>query len=258
MPRGRSPNRDKAFEIYKQHGGKITNREIAARLDEDEKVIAVWKSRDKWNVVQQKKKERCTTKSRGGQPGNKNAVGHGGTGPPGNKNAVKTGEFESLFFDTLTPDEQELIAVLPRDKEELLLQEIQLLTVRERRMLQRVNDLKQAAEDQEKPKAEGMTKIKWKDGFGANGPIEVTEYEGVLGQIQSVEDALTRVQARKQKAIDSMHRFGFDDARLEIELMKLDVATLKVDSQDQETEDDGFLAAMDVEASSLWGDVDGD
>lgn len=56
MPRGRSPNRDKAYEIYKQHGGKITNREIAARLDEDEKVIAVWKSRDKWNVVQQKKR----------------------------------------------------------------------------------------------------------------------------------------------------------------------------------------------------------
>ena len=22
-----------------------------------------------------------------------------------------------------------------------------------------------------------MTKVKWKDGFGANGPIEVTEYE---------------------------------------------------------------------------------
>lgn len=232
MPRGRSPNRDKAYEIYKQHGGKITNREIAARLDEDEKVIAVWKSRDKWNVVQQKKKKCCTTKARGGQPGNKNAVGHGGTGPPGNKNAVKTGEFESLFFDTLTPDEQELIESMPKDKGELLLQEIQLLTVRERRMLQRVNDLKQAAEDQAEKKAEGMTKTKWKDGFGANGPIEVTEYEGVLGQIQSVEDALTRVQARKQKAIDSLHRFGFDDARLEIELMKLDIATLKVDNQD--------------------------
>ena len=258
MPRGRSPNRDKAYEIYKQHGGKITNREIAARLDEDEKVIAVWKSRDKWNVVQQKKKKCCTTKARGGQPGNKNAVGHGGTGPPGNKNAVKTGEFASLFFDTLTPDEQELIATLPRDKEELLLQEIQLMTVRERRMLQRINDLKRAAEDQDRKKAWGMTAVKWKDGFGANGPTDVTEYEGVLGQIQSVEDALTRVQARKQKAIDSLHRFGFDDARLEIELMKLDIATLKVDNQDQETEDDGFLAAMDSEAASLWGDVDGD
>jgi len=64
MARQRSPNRDKGFEIYKEHKGDITNREIANKLNEDEKKIAVWKQRDKWdnnsNVVQQKKK-RCTT-----------------------------------------------------------------------------------------------------------------------------------------------------------------------------------------------------
>lgn len=97
MARPRSPNQDRAYEIYKEHDGNITNREIAAMLGEDEKVVAVWKSRGKWNVVQQSKKS-CTTKAKGGQPGNKNAVGHGGTGPPGNKNAVTTGEFETLFL----------------------------------------------------------------------------------------------------------------------------------------------------------------
>jgi len=61
LARVRSPNRDKAFDIYKEHGGDITNREIASMLNEDEKVIAVWKSRDKWNDVQQSK-QRCTTK----------------------------------------------------------------------------------------------------------------------------------------------------------------------------------------------------
>lgn len=60
MPRHRNPNRAKAFEIYKEHGGIITNREIAKLLGEDEKVVAVWKSRDKWNVVQQSN-ESCTT-----------------------------------------------------------------------------------------------------------------------------------------------------------------------------------------------------
>ncbi len=64
MPRQRSPNRDKAFEIYKEHKGNITLREIANILNEDEKKIAVWKQRDKWNdnsnVVQQKRKC-CTT-----------------------------------------------------------------------------------------------------------------------------------------------------------------------------------------------------
>lgn len=92
MPRSRNPNRDKAFEIYKNHKGNITNREIANLLNEDEKVIAVWKGRDKWNVVQQSSKC-CTTRKRGGQVGNKNAEGHGGTGPPENKNAEKHGFF---------------------------------------------------------------------------------------------------------------------------------------------------------------------
>ena len=57
MPRPRSPNRDKAYEIYKKHNGNIENRRIAEQLDEDERLIAVWKSRDKWlkknNDVQQ-------------------------------------------------------------------------------------------------------------------------------------------------------------------------------------------------------------
>lgn len=55
MARARSPARDKAFDIYKEHKGKITNRAIAEMLDVDEKKIAVWKSRDKWNDVQQTK-----------------------------------------------------------------------------------------------------------------------------------------------------------------------------------------------------------
>lgn len=65
LPRQRSPNRDKAYDIWKEHKGNITNRQIAEQLGENEKTIAVWKQRDKWagekNVVQQKKKS-CTTK----------------------------------------------------------------------------------------------------------------------------------------------------------------------------------------------------
>ncbi|MEK4452826.1 MULTISPECIES: terminase small subunit [unclassified Paenibacillus] len=53
MPRARDPNRDRALEIWREHGGEITNRQIAEQLDIDEKKVAVWKQRDKWSVVQQ-------------------------------------------------------------------------------------------------------------------------------------------------------------------------------------------------------------
>jgi phage terminase small subunit len=55
VPRKRDPKRDEALEIYKKHDGNITNREIAKILGVDEKKVAVWKQRDKWNVVQQTK-----------------------------------------------------------------------------------------------------------------------------------------------------------------------------------------------------------
>lgn len=79
--------------------------------------------------VAKEKTQRCPRK-RGGQPGNKNAEGPWRHRTTGNKNAVKTGEFEALFFDSLDPEEKELIQAVQPNKEQLLLQEIQLLTVR--------------------------------------------------------------------------------------------------------------------------------
>lgn len=106
MARARSPNRDKAFEVYKEHGGNITNREIAKLLDISEKTISGWKVKDKWNkslngVLQ--KEIRSTPKekrNKGGQPKNKNALGNSGGAPKENKNAEKFG-----FFSKYLPEE---------------------------------------------------------------------------------------------------------------------------------------------------------
>lgn len=49
MPRARDPNRDKAFEIYKKHKGKIQNRKISKLLNVPEKTVSGWKCKDKWN-----------------------------------------------------------------------------------------------------------------------------------------------------------------------------------------------------------------
>ncbi|PPK80632.1 uncharacterized protein YjcR [Lacrimispora xylanisolvens] len=225
--------------------------EIASQLNLPEGTVRRWKSTHKWdNERSDKNSERSHKK---GPPiGNKNALGNDGGAPKENKNAVKTGEFETLFFDALEEDEKKLISMVQLDKEQLLLQEIQLLTVRERRMLKRIEDIKQAAADQTERKASGMTAVKFK----SSTEEDSTEYTGALGQIQAVEDALTRVQARKQKAIDSLHRYGFDDARLELEIMKVELEALKRDPSDQDIEDDGFMDAMNSEAAEIWGDAD--
>ncbi|MDQ0149341.1 phage terminase small subunit [Eubacterium multiforme] len=84
MGRNRSPNRDKAFEIYRENDGRITPKEIADRLNERLNNIYTWKVKDKWEK-----------KIKQGAPlGNKNAVGNkGGAAPKGNLNNFKHGMY---------------------------------------------------------------------------------------------------------------------------------------------------------------------
>ncbi|MBO3311647.1 terminase small subunit [Clostridium perfringens] len=49
MARARSPNRDKAFEIYKDHDGDIKLIDIAKELNIKDSQIRKWKSQDSWD-----------------------------------------------------------------------------------------------------------------------------------------------------------------------------------------------------------------
>jgi uncharacterized protein YjcR len=85
MSRPRSPNRDKAYEIYKKFNGKITSKEIATLLDENENNINCWRTQDKW---------RKRFNKVGAPYGNKNAIGNkGGRAPKGNYNSFKYGNY---------------------------------------------------------------------------------------------------------------------------------------------------------------------
>lgn len=242
MARTRSPNRDRAYELWKERGGKIANREIAAALGEDEKKIAVWKQRDKWSVVQQsesvvqQKKDCCTTrkpkKKRGGQPGNGNAKGHGaplgnknavgnrGGAPPGNKNALISGKYERIFFSCLDEEEQEIYEKLNTDELALIDMELKILTIRERKMMARLRETEKKKEDIE----ERITQV-----VGAS-TLKNAVYDEVAGQMKDasvttlvpkeivqmkksnlekilrIERDLTDIQAKKTKAIDTKHR----------------------------------------------------
>ena len=131
-------------------------------------------------------------------------------------------------------------------------------------MLKRIEALKllEQAPDPEEQDGEfgkapsGMSVTKYKSGMEKGKPTILKEYEGILGQIQSIEDALTRVQARRQRAIEALHKFGYDDAHLELETMKFELELLKQDGQNEDDTDDGFLEAMNASAENVWGDED--
>lgn len=49
MPKQRSPDRDKAFQIYKEHNGDIPLVDIASELSISEGTVRGWKSKDRWD-----------------------------------------------------------------------------------------------------------------------------------------------------------------------------------------------------------------
>lgn len=139
LPRIRSPERDKAFEIYKKSGGKIELVKIAEQLGVPEGTIRGWKNKDKWeqqiNGTLQKKTERSKRK-KGGQPNNKNAVGNkGGSAPEGNINAVKHGAYQTIYAQFLPESEREIYNQMPSDAD--LEAEIKLLRLKMARLLNR-------------------------------------------------------------------------------------------------------------------------
>ena len=112
MGRARDPNRDKAFEIYKQNNGNITNRNIGDMLGVPEKTISVWKLRDKWSNCSTSKDECSTSKRKRGAPkGNKNSKG----GSIGNQNALKHGLFAKYLPQEVYEIAQELSEKQPID-----------------------------------------------------------------------------------------------------------------------------------------------
>lgn len=111
---------EQAKEMYLQ-GQKLV--EIASQLNLPEGTVRRWKCTHKWDSERSGKKSERSHRKKGGQPGNKNAVGNDGGAPEQNKNAEKYG-----FFSKYLPDETREIfsAIEQADPLDLLWHQIQI------------------------------------------------------------------------------------------------------------------------------------
>ena len=141
--------RDKAYKDYLK-GAKY--KDIAEKYGVPLNTVKSWASRywkdkDKKELRVATKKKKVATQNgnkgkqgrRGAPEGNLNAVGNNGGAPKGNQNAFKHGGYSQIYWDTLSEEEQELIDELPRDEETNLIMQIQLYTVRERRLMRAIS-----------------------------------------------------------------------------------------------------------------------
>jgi uncharacterized protein YjcR len=201
-------------------------KDIAEKYGVSINTVKSWVRRYDWAKKKKcaHKEEGCTPKKRGAPKGNKNAVGNSGGGAPkGNKNAVTTGEFERLFFSDLNDEEKQLIQSIEYEKKVLLRQEIALLTVREKRILQRIEEAKKKTGGLSiKDVTTRKTEITGNLLSGKQSQNEtITHALSTFELISRLEEALTRIQAKKIKCIDSLNKIEVDEKKLYLEERKL-------------------------------------
>lgn len=219
MPKPRSPNREKSFEIYKEHDGNIENRRIAEMLGISEKTVGGWKCKDAWesrlNGVLQSK-ERSTPKEKGAQPGNQNAVGHGA--PEQNKNAEKYG-----FFSKYLPEETvSIIQEMPTDSLDILWDQIQIAYA----AIIRAQNIMYVRDRDDKT----IEKIEEKDG-------NVTGERWEVQQAWDKQANFLQAQARAQKTLEGLIK-QYDELLhkrwdLATEEQKARIAALKAKVEDK-------------------------
>ena len=246
MAKQRSPNRDKAFKLFKEADGNIMNREIAQQLNISEKTVGGWKSKDKWNqkingVLQSS--TRSTPNKVGASDGNQNAKGNKGNSkaaPPNkNKNAIKTGEYETIYSEYLTDEEKSLFDKQV-DSSFVLSQEIHLLRVRQLRMLRRLEQAENGLNDNEKSILYELRGRKTLiEAKGKKIPVDVDKelmqteiQERVTRKIDDVlriEEALTRVSAQLARYIKQYEEIDLIYARTRYTIAQTEKALLNND-----------------------------
>lgn len=244
MARERSPNRDKAYEIYIQYEGRITSKEIAKLLDEKINNINTWRVKDKWS----KKFNKI-----GAPFGNKNAIGNkGGRAPLGNTNSFKYGNYSKRIPLAVKNIMEELDVENPLEKlwRSICLQEARIINMQEIMHVEDKND---------------MTKELKKEVYGDKRSS--TEYEIQFAwdkeaNLINAQSKAFNTLAKLMKQYDEMLHANWDIAteeqKLRVERLKVQIQNPELnhrrdhDSKKLELERERFEHTKKMDESKVW------
>lgn len=235
MPRVQSAERKKAREIYEEHNGQITNREIANILGISEKSVSGWKCKDNWTgnkrSTPNENKRSTPKRKRGGQPGNHNA-----TGPPGNRHAEKHG-----FYTKWLPEETlAIIGEMPEDPIDVLWSQIKLQYA----AVIRAQKLMYVKDQNDKTKE----KIEYKDGNVIGEKWEVQQAWDKHETFMNAQSRSAATLLRMIKEYDEMLHKNWEDVTEEqkARIEQLRAQTNKLKSDVDNTPDEGTQNTMDA------------
>lgn len=237
MPRAPNEKIEQAKELFDK-GCKMV--EISVALSIPEGTVRSWKKRYQWDATLQTKKRNVANK-KGGQPGNKNSVGHKSSTPETNKRAERHG-----FFSKWLPSEtMEIMNCIEHSNPiDLLWDNIQLQYA----AIIRAQNLMYVRDQSD------MTKEISCDGLATSYDIQYA---------WDKHSNFLQAQSRAMKTLESMIKqydeltrsnMATEEQRVRIDKMKLEMTKL---NNDPETyEDDGFIEALKGDASEVWDEPD--
>lgn len=240
MARARDPNRDKAFEIYKEHNGDIPLKDIAVQLGKGEGTVRGWKNKDKWDETLNgtlQSNERNVPNKVGAPKGNDNAKGNRGNPNPTPKFPKRNSIAEKHgFFSKFLPEEtlEIMEAMNERSPADLIWDQIQIqyaAIIRAQRIMY-VESKDEMIKELKKAKYEYYPRSK-EDGGGVEKAVTEEEYE-----FQFAWERQAQLLTAQSRAIgelrSSIRQFvemadQDDERRLKLEQMQLSIDKTKVE-----------------------------
>lgn len=286
MARVRSPNRDKAFEIYKLNNGEILLKDIATQLGVKDAQIRKWKSQDKWEE-----------KLKGTLPKNKRNVINKKTDI--NKQAINE-DIESVLKNDKLTEKQKLFCIyyienFNATKAYQRAYECSYATamsegsksLRNPKIKIEIDRLTNECLEEQEINSKLLSKRLWKkyidiafaditDYLEFNSKEVQGEYGtytkntislknsdevdgSLISEISEGRDGIKIKLQDKMKALqwlsDRMDLLPTSvKTKLDIEMLKLEVEINKHDNTQEEVENDGFIEALNNATDEVWND----
>ncbi|MFL0198230.1 phage terminase small subunit [Clostridium sp. WILCCON 0269] len=233
MARPRSPNRDKAFEIYKEHGGNIDLVKIAELLNLSPGSIRGWKNKDKWDdklngtFPKDTERSKCDKQSRGIQ---NQRIRSGNHNPKNqftkrNKKAESHGFFSRIF----PPETMEIVQdIMIKDTLDMLWENIiiQYTAIARSQRIMHVKNKEEMIKELKKTK--GIAIGEDKDAKVLNTEIEY-EFQFAWDRQATFLQAQSRAMAELRSMIKQYDEILYNNWDMDTEEQKLRIEKIRVE-----------------------------
>ncbi|NTU28265.1 hypothetical protein HPX95_19200 [Bacillus tequilensis] len=229
---------EKHIQAYKDYVKGMKYKDLAEKYGVSVNTIKSWKQRHGWERKKGAPSEKSVHTKKGGQPGNKNAIGNkGGAAPAGNKNAVTHGFFSKFLPEETLEIMEEIQERSPADMiwDQIQIQYAAILRAQRIMFVQDKDD---------------MTKVLKKVKPGMFGDEKEWEFQFAWDRHATFLNAQSRAMGELRSLIKQFDQLAHeeDERRLKLEQMRLNIEKTKAETKNEKSGKNRVVIVNDKDA----------